>query len=40
MIHRLPADVQTGVICCNINGNQMICCGHVDHEYYYEAKMN
>ena len=35
-IHRLPADMQTGVMCCNIGENHIIFCRHVDHKCYYE----
>ena len=37
-IHRLPADVQTGVMHCNIGENHMMLCRHVDHKCCYEAK--
>ena len=37
-IHRLPADIWTGAIGCNIGKNHMIFCRHVDHKCYYEVK--
>ena len=39
-IHRLPADVQIGMICCNISKNHTIFSRDVDNKCYYEAKMN
>ena len=39
-IHRLPDDVRTGAMHCNIGENHMILCRHVDHKCCYEAKTN
>ena len=39
-IHKLPADVRMGAMCCNINKSHMIFCRHVDQKYCYEAKTN
>ena len=30
-IHRLPADMQTGVMHCNISENHTVLCRHVDN---------
>ena len=37
-IHRLPDDVRTGAIHCNIGKNHTILCRHVEHKRCYEAK--
>ena len=37
-IHRLPADMQTGAMHCNISENHTIFCRHVDHKCCYEMK--
>ena len=39
-IHRLPDDMQTGVMHCNIGKNHMILYRNVDHKWFYEAKTN
>ena len=37
---RLPGDVWREVKHCSIDENHMSFCGHADHKWYYEAKMN
>ena len=38
IIHRLPADVRTVEMRCNIEESHTIFCRHVDHKCWYEAK--
>ena len=38
MIHRVPGDVQMGMLHCSIRKNHMIFCGHVDHKWYCKVK--
>ena len=39
-IHRLPDDVQTGAMRCNVGEKHTILYRHVDHKYCYEVKTN